>query len=132
MYKLSLIGLMGLTMIANAANVTQVNRYATVENKPSMAQINPLLSVQQIHFSQDIQTIEQALLYWLQYSGFHLAPTNKQSDSLKLVLKQPIPQVNRNLGPLTVKDGLEVLVGKSVFTLGQDQLLREVNFRRKA
>ncbi len=119
-------------MIANAANVTQVNRYATVENKPSMAQINPLLSVQQIHFSQDIQTIEQALLYWLQYSGFHLAPTNKQSDSLKLVLKQPIPQVNRNLGPLTVKDGLEVLVGKSVFTLGQDQLLREVNFRRKA
>lgn len=129
MLNLYVLGLLVLTAQAEAANVTQVSRYATVENKPSIAQINPLLAVQQVHFSQDIQTIGDALQFWLRYSGFHLADSNKQSESLKLILKQPLPQVNRNLGPLTVKEGLEVLVGKSVFTLVHDPLLREVNFR---
>lgn len=130
--KVSLIGLMGITALSTmAANVTQINRYATVQNKPLSAQLNPLLAVQQVHFSQDIKTVGQAMVYWLNYSGFHLVPTDKQPPSLQAVMSQTLPQVDRNLGPLTVKDGLEVLAGQQVFTLTQDPLLREVNFKLK-
>ena len=128
----SLIGFVSLAAIsAQAANVTQINRYATVDNKPLAAQINPLLAVQQVHFSQDIKTVGQAITYWLSYSGFSLAPIDKQPQSLRAVMRQPLPQIDRNLGPLTVKDGLEVLAGQQVFTLIHDPMLREVNFKLK-
>lgn len=128
--KIATFGLFcGAILDAQAANVSQISRYATVENKPLAAQINPLDAVQLIHFPQDVQTIGQALNYWLKYSGFHLAPDDKLSSNLKLVLKQPLPQVHRHLGPLTVKDGLEVLVGKPIFTLLSNLLIREVNFK---
>lgn len=132
--KSSLIGLLSATALSvsvQAANVTQINRYATVDNKPLAAQINPLQAVQQMHFSQDITTVGQAMTYWLSYSGFSLASTDKQPPSLQTVMRQPLPQIDRNLGPLTVKDGLEVLAGQQVFTLIHDPLLREVNFKLK-
>ncbi|HFS6879476.1 TPA: hypothetical protein ACH1MH_000029 [Legionella pneumophila] len=134
--KLSFITLTSLTLACQATNVTTVARYATVSNKPLAAQVNPLLAVQQVHFPQQIQTIGEAIEHWLKYSGFHLAPANKQQDSLKTILKQPLPQVDRNLGPISVANGLTVLVGQHLFSLKHDDLLREVNFtlikRRKA
>lgn len=114
-----------------AANLTQINRYATVSNAPLTAQINPLLAVQQVHFPQEVQTIGEALEWWLHFSGFSLAPKDKQSKSLQAVMQQPLPQIDRNLGPLRVRDGLEVLVGKQVFTLIDNPLLRQVNFKLK-
>lgn len=113
------------------AQVTQVNRYATVENKPLTSQINPLLTVQQIHFPQHIHTVGDALTHWMQYSGYALVDEQVQSQALKDIMKQPLPQVVRHLGPLTVHDGLEVLVGQHVFSLIQDPLHRQVNFKLK-
>ncbi|HAU0992131.1 TPA: hypothetical protein ACGAPA_000724 [Legionella pneumophila] len=116
------------SLSAQAANLTQVGRYATVNNQPLAAQINPLKTVQQIHFPASIQTIGEAVNYWLHYSGYHLASKEKQSESLQQVFQQPLPHVNRNLGPLTITDGLTVLVGQHLFNLKQDDLLREINF----
>lgn len=132
MLKLLFITSLGLAALATqAANVTQVNRYATVANKPLAAQVNPLLAVQQIHFPQEVKTIGQAVEWWLRYSGFTLAIKEKQPENLQAVMRLPLPQIDRNLGPLTVKDGLEVLVGQQVFTLVEDPLLRQVNFQLK-
>ncbi|WP_080464839.1 hypothetical protein [Legionella norrlandica] len=119
-------------MQIQAANITQVGRYATVNNQPLAAQINPLKTVQQIHFPSSVQTIGEAVEYWLRYSGYHLAPQNKQNESLKQIFQQPLPQVTRNLGPLAIADGLTVLVGKTLFSLKQDDLLREINFSLNA
>ncbi|MCE0722788.1 hypothetical protein [Legionella resiliens] len=116
------------SLSGQAANLTQVGRYATVNNQPLAAQINPLKTVQQIHFPASIQTIGEAVNYWLRYSGYHLASKEKQSESLQQVFQQPLPQVNRNLGPLSITDGLTVLVGQHLFNLKQDDLLREINF----
>lgn len=113
---------------AHAANITQVSRYATVNNQPLAAQINPLKTVQQIHFPASIQTIGEAVNYWLRYSGYHLVPKEKQSESLQQIFQQPLPQVSRNLGPLSIDHGLTVLVGQQLFNLKQDDLLREINF----
>lgn len=123
------LGLLSLT--GQAANVTQVNRYATVANKPMPAQINPLMAVQHIHFPSDVKTVGQAIEWWLQYSGYRLVAVEKQPEILQAVLRQPLPQIHKNLGPLTVRDGLEVLAGQQVFELIEDPLLRVVNFKLK-
>ncbi|QBR84681.1 hypothetical protein E3983_10080 [Legionella israelensis] len=112
----------------HAANVTQISRYAAVGNKPLPAQINPLKSIQQVHFPTSIQTIGDAVQHWLVYSGYHLVPAEKQNPGLKKILEQPLPQVDRNLGPLTIEDGLAILVGRNLFSLTHDDLAREVNF----
>lgn len=119
---------LGLTLPGQASSITQISRYSTVSNKPLAAQINPLNTVQQIHFPSSAQTIGEAVNYWLRYSGYHLAPREKQNESLRQVVQQPLPQVSRNLGPLTIADGLVVLVGQHLFHLKQDDLLREINF----
>jgi type IV pili sensor histidine kinase/response regulator len=117
-------------LTAQCANLTQINRYATVANQPLPAQVNPLLAVQQVYFHHEIKTIGEALINWLRFSGFHLAASDKQLESLNSLLAQPLPQVDRNLGPLTVLDGLRVLVGLHEFEVIQDPLLREINFKR--
>lgn len=130
--QIAAIGLLSsATCSVTAANLTQINRYATVDNKPLAAQINPLLAIQQVNFPQEVTTVGQAITYWLQYSGFHLSKADKQPFSLQAVMQQPLPQIDRHLGPLTVKDGLEVLAGQNVFSLTQDPVLREVNFKLK-
>ncbi|MFO2475436.1 hypothetical protein SCJ00_14065 [Legionella pneumophila serogroup 1] len=131
--QLSVIGILSIAAFYSmAANVTQVNRYATVANKPLAAQIDPLLAIQQVHFPQEVQTIGQAVEWWLKFSGFSLVSKEKQPESLQTVMHQALPQIDRNLGPLTVKDGLEVLVGQQSFVLIEDPLLRQVNFKLKA
>ncbi|HAT1863912.1 TPA: hypothetical protein ACIZBI_002973 [Legionella pneumophila] len=131
--QLSIIGVLSMAAFYSmAANVTQVNRYATVANKPLAAQINPLIAIQQVHFPQEVQTIGQAVEWWLKFSGFSLVLKEKQPVSLQTVMHQALPQIDRNLGPLTVKDGLEVLVGQQSFALIEDPLLRQVNFKLKA
>lgn len=121
-----------LALIVHAANdVTQINRYATVTNKPLVAQVNPLLAVQQIHFPQEIKTVGEAIEWWLHYSGFTLISKERQPDSFQEVMHRTLPQIHRNLGPLTIKEGLEVLAGQQVFVLIVDPLLRQVNFKLK-
>lgn len=129
MFKLLSIVAVGLIASTHAANITQINRYVTVVNKPLAAQINPLLTVQQVHFPMKIATVGQAIEWWLHYSGYSLAAQELQPDSLKMVMNRPLPQVHRNLGPLTVREGLEVLAGQPIFTLIEDPLLRQVNFK---
>lgn len=120
--------LMACSSFLHAANCTQISRYASVNNQPLKAQINPLQTVQQIHFPSSILTIGEAIHYWLHYSGYHLTSKEKQSAPVQQVLQQPLPQVSRTLGPLSVTDGLRVLAGQNLFTLKQDELSREVNF----
>ena len=115
----------------NAANITQINRYASVENKPLAAQANPLLTVQRLHFPQKIITIGDAIAYWMQHSGFKLANESQLPTALKILMTAPLPQVDRTLGPLTIQDGLTVLVGQEVFTLTKNPLTRTVNFKLK-
>lgn len=130
--RLSMISVLSVVACSSiAANVTQINRYATVANKPLAAQINPLLAVQQVHFPQEVKTIGQAIEWWLKFSGFSLASKEKQPESLQAIMRQALPQIDRTLGPLTVKDGLEVLVGQQSFALIEDPLLRQVNFKLK-
>lgn len=124
-------GLALSSFITQSANVTQINRYATVANKPLTSQVNPLLAVQQMHFPLEVSTVGDAIAYWLQYSGFKLADESRLLPVFKTLMKQPLPQVDRHFGPLTIQDGLVVLAGQGEFILLQNPLTRTVNFKLK-
>ncbi len=128
---LAILALSGLSMPMIAANVTQVNRYATVANEPLLSQVKPLKAIQQMHFPREVKTIGEAVDYWLHYSGFQMVKTSKQPENLQSVLNQPLPQVDRSFGPLSIETGLLVLVGKDEFILEEVSFRREVNFKQK-
>ena len=77
--------------------MTQISRYATVENKPLAAQVNPLLTVQRIHFPKQVVTLGDAMTYWMQHSGFKLVNEGLLPPALKTLMSAPLPQVDRTL-----------------------------------
>lgn len=111
-------------------SVTPVSRYLTINNKPRPEQINLLTQVVQVKFPQNIQTIGMAVSYLLRFSGYSLISKKKMSPALLTMLSKPLPVVDRELGPVSLKDALMVLGGES-FTLVQDPLNREINFLLK-
>lgn len=117
--------------IAHQYNSTHVSRYITVENKPKQAQIDLLSQTVQVRFPQKIHTIQEAMEYLLNFSGYSLAANTDRSPELKITLGKPLPLINRELGAMPLKTALIVLAG-SAFELMQDPINREVNFRLKA
>jgi conjugative transfer region protein (TIGR03748 family) len=114
-----------------AENLTQIDRYSTVENKPTLAQINPLFAIAEFHFPASIKTVGEAIQMVLDNTGYELAVADHLSVWVKEVTAKPLPITNRQLGPLTIKDMLTVLMGNDVFNLLVDPLHRKINFEMK-
>jgi type IV pili sensor histidine kinase/response regulator len=109
------------------AEVTQVGRYLTAENKPKSSQIDLLSQEFQVRFPSFVQTIGNAMEYLLKQSGYSLVPEDKRSTALKVALSKPLPAIDREFGPMKLKDGLATLAGP-VFILVNDPLNRMVSF----
>jgi len=118
-----------ISMTCFSDDITDVSRYTTVKNQATRAQINPLLMTVQVHFPQSVQTIGEGMAYLLRYSGYALVDQTAMSEDAQQMLSQPLPIVDRSLGPLSLQDALEVLAGKHVFQLVQDPLHRKVSFK---
>lgn len=116
-------------MTPDVALQMQVDRYSTVNAVATPAQLNPLLTMAQFTFPPTIATIGDAVHYVLLYSGYALAPSTQQSHALITILSEPLPLVDKQVGPMTVKDALLILVGKNIFTLQTDPINRLVNFK---
>src|SRR5690349_12178881 len=112
-----------------AENSIQISRYMTLSTTATVAQTNPLLAVVELKFSLSVQTVNDAIQQLLKPSGYQLVESNLLSSDAKTVLAKPLPYTVRHLGPITIKDGLTVLMGQSVFQLLVDPLHREINFR---
>jgi len=116
---------------AVAKNETsQVSRYMTVTNKPLSSQRDLLSQTIQIRFQQSVQNIGDAINHLLRYSGYSLVMENQRGGALKNTLQKPLPLVDRELGPMSLKDALIILAGPA-FTLVEDPLNREVDFHLK-
>jgi type IV pili sensor histidine kinase/response regulator len=111
-------------------NNTNVGRYLTVSNKPKSSQLDLLSQVIQIRFPQSVQTIGDAMNYALRLSGYGLIPSDRMSEELKTTLGKPLPAIDRNFGPMSLKNALSTLAGPA-FNLVQDPLNRMVDFRVK-
>lgn len=66
----------------------------------------------------------------LRYSGYTLIESHQQSTDLQNTLKKPLPLVDRDLGPMSLRQALTVLAGPA-FTLSVDPLHRTINFPLK-
>jgi conjugative transfer region protein (TIGR03748 family) len=111
-------------------NVTQITRYLTVTNKPNFSQVNLLSQSIQVRFAQNIQTVGDAMNYLLRFSGYALIAESQQSLALKIILSKPLPIIDRELGPMTLSNGLTTLSG-SAFYLVEDPVNRVVDFKLK-
>lgn len=117
--------------IAKESTNIQVGRYITLQNQPKKSQINLLSQNIQLRFPQNVQTIEGAINHLLRFSGYSLIEKARMSDALKIVLGKPLPLVDRDFGPMSLKDCLQTLVGPA-FSLEQNPINRTVNFNLKS
>lgn len=80
--RIVLLPILLLGAAVNASNVTQIERYVTVDHKPKASQINPSLTVVQVHFPREVETVGQAVNYRISYSGYSLVNEEKASTEL--------------------------------------------------
>lgn len=111
-------------------SMTQFGRYLTTINKPTQAQTDLLSQTMQVRFPQTVQTIGDAMNYLLKFSGYSLIAEKNRSAELKNTLSKPLPTVDRDFGPMSLKDGLITLIGPA-FSLAHDPLNRTINFDLK-
>lgn len=132
MKKILLLAGIGLSMtvFGKSTDDIAIGRYLTVSNTSMAAQRDLLSQTVQVHFPTSVNTIGGAMTYLLRYSGYALVAEGKQSDALKNTLKKPLPLVDRDFGPMTLRDALITLAGPA-FSLEHDALNREVNFTVK-
>jgi conjugative transfer region protein (TIGR03748 family) len=122
--------LLCFTHIVYGLDNTSIGRYLSVSNKPTHAQVDLLSQTIQVRFPQTVQTVGDAINYLLKFSGYSLIEMNKRSAALKNTLSKPLPAVDRDFGPMSLKDGLITLIGQA-FNLKQDVLNRTIDFALK-
>lgn len=105
----------------------QVARYSTIAPVASAAQVDPLDAVVTIVFPEQLTTVEEALHYVLRRSGYQLASAEAADPAVSVLANQPLPEVHRRLGPITVARALSALAGPS-WSLVVDPVHRLVSF----
>ena len=92
------------------------------------AQVDPLLAVIDVHLPPDIATVGEAVNYLLRRSGFNLLPADPGDDAVAYLLSQPLPDIHRHLGPVSLRDALLTLGGKA-FLVNVDYVYRRVGYQ---
>lgn len=99
------------TVWAKPSPLVQTGRYLTVDSTVPLEQKDLLSPLIQIHFLSDVKTVGDAIQEVLRYSGYSLVETSQQSQDLQNTLQKPLPLVQRDLGPMSLKQSLRVLIG---------------------
>jgi type IV pili sensor histidine kinase/response regulator len=132
-----ILGILGAVslLVANIATAyplgkrdIKIGRYLTMARHPLKAQQDLLSQTIQVRFSRNVKTIGQAMRYLLQYSGYSMCSIKKQPKTVREMLNLPLPLVDRQLGPITLREALRVLVGCS-FKLIVDPVHRIISFK---
>lgn len=124
------ICLAGICFVASVnlqAKDIQVGRYSLLAATATDAQANLLATTITVSFPARIVTVGEAVQYLLQRSGYRLANESRISPETAELLILPLPAVHRHLGPITLTQALETLVGPA-FRLIHDPVHRLVSF----
>lgn len=112
---------------SNRIEVMQTGRYTYVKNIPPIDQLNPLKVVIKTRIPQSVETVGQTVEFLLARSGYVLADSSVLSDEAQSLLSLPLPQVHRNIGPMTLDKALHTLSGDA-FELVVDPVHRKVAY----
>jgi len=124
---LVLAGAAPLAAWSDGGEALQVARYSTIAPVPSAAQVDPLDAVVTIVFPEQLTTVDEALHYVLRRSGYRLASAKAADPAASVIANQPLPEVHRRLGPITVARALGTLAGPA-WTMVVDPVRRLVSF----
>src|SRR3990167_2701727 len=105
------------TITTSFANKVVIGRYLSVVAKPQDDQMRLLQQQIQIKFPQNVLTLKQAIQFVLQFSGYRLCNDSELSQSVEEMLNQPLPEVDRTFGPMTLEQGLQTLAGNMFYLL---------------
>ena len=105
----------------------RVGRYVTAHLGVDAVQSDLLSVVVRVAFSPSITTVGEALDHLLLRSGYAMASLDASDPNLPVLLTRPLPQVHRKLGPVRLKEALEVLAG-SAWSLTIDPVNRLVSY----
>ena len=120
---------LGVTTESFASNIT-IGRYLSVAAKAQNDQAHLLQQHIQITFPQNILSIQDAMQFILQFSGYRLCDVKNLNASARAMLRQPLPEVDRTLGPMTLEQGLQTLAGNMFYIL-LDPIHRLIGFQLK-
>jgi type IV pili sensor histidine kinase/response regulator len=106
--------------------VVRHSRYTLVELRPSDDQLDLMRQVIDITIPAAAHaTVGDALRYVLQRSGYRLC--DARADTTAELYALPLPAAHEHLGPVTLRDALQVLAG-SRWNLEIDESTRQVCF----
>lgn len=117
-------------MHTQAADNMQVARYSTVDPRPSDSQKSLLNTLIHTRFHQKITTVGEALDFLLMRSGYRLQETSTDKPEIAILYSYPLPEVQRELGPIRLRDALRVLAGQA-YQVNIDPLNRLISFEIK-
>ncbi len=120
------------TRLVDGGEQLQVGRYTTQSAQPPAELSDPLSVYAQLNFPrQAVATVGQALDYTLMRTGYRLVDIEALGDRARRFLSLPLPESQRRVGPYSVKNILEILLG-SAWTLKTDPISRQVWFELDA
>ena len=119
---------LGLASPINAQDNSRISRYMSVPNVPLAAQRDLLAQTMEVRFPAAIKTVGEAMRYLLLFSGYRLAPGISKDKAVQTMLSNPLPAIDRTLGPISLKEGLKTLAGPS-FVLLADPIHRLIGFK---
>jgi conjugative transfer region protein (TIGR03748 family) len=107
----------------------QTGRYSYLPAKPRPEQLNPLLTVIDVHIPDGINTVKESTQYLLQFSGYQLSQTVKPESHVIALLSRNIPEVHRHFEQVVLRDALLALCGNG-YRLLVDPVNRMVAYER--
>jgi len=131
--RVALGGLLCLSILCitnSFADNIRVGRYLSVADAPLPDQQQLLQQQIQVRFSQKIKTVGEAMQFILKLSGYRLAYAKTMSVLVQSMLRQPLPEVDRNFGPMSLQNALITLAGNTFYLL-VDPVHRLIAFKIK-
>ena len=89
----------------------QVGRYQSVIMRPDQTQVDLLSVVITRNLPEHVNTVGQAVASLLDGSGYRLLSPQLAEPYRSHLFAMPLPQVQRHLGPLSLRQALELLGG---------------------
>jgi type IV pili sensor histidine kinase/response regulator len=114
--------------VRSGADGLQLGRYTSIEPTPAPLVSNPLAVVATVSFPRGyVETVGDALRHLLVRTGYRLVDEAQLDEAARALLRLPLPESHRRLGPYRVDAMLQALLG-DVWRLQIDPVTRNVRF----
>jgi type IV pili sensor histidine kinase/response regulator len=103
-------------------------RYTLVSTEPTTEQRDLLAQIIDVSIPSNLNpSVQEAMYYVLQRSGYSLCPAAEQ---VKVLFTRPLPAAHYRLGPIPLRRALQVLAGPA-WQLTTDEVSRSVCFEQQ-